>query len=190
VPGAVPRSVHLVLLPVSSQKATASRQKEHARHTEQSLPCSFHRRAISRLHPFSHVQAPMLARPPSCTYRCDSSQGSRAVYATHRPEWLPIPGCGITTRPIRATDAAGLSPARLQPCRLLILPRSSIVSRDSKNPVFRRESDAGAAAGPSSPPRNNRILSHSSVARPGRLPNHRRNTPSAGPHRNEYCTPP
>jgi hypothetical protein len=79
---------------------------------------------ISGLDPFSDVQAPMLVRPPGRTYRCDFSQGSQAVYTTHRPGWFPIPGCGITTRPLRATDAAGLSPAGLQPCRLLIPPSS------------------------------------------------------------------
>jgi hypothetical protein len=36
--------------------------------------------------------------------------------------WLPAPRCGITTYPTRATDTAGLSPAGLQPCRLLRRP--------------------------------------------------------------------
>ena len=38
---------------------------------------------LSRLQSFRYVQAPMLARPPDCTYRCGSYlQGSRAVYTT------------------------------------------------------------------------------------------------------------
>ena len=49
-----------------------------------------------------------------------TARGGQAVYTTHSPEWLPLPGCGITTRPLRATDAAGLAPAGLQPCRLLL----------------------------------------------------------------------
>jgi len=49
-----------------------------------------------------------------------TARGGQAVYTTHRPEGLPLPGCGITTRPSRATDAAGLAPAGLQPCRLLL----------------------------------------------------------------------
>ena len=36
------------------------------------------------------------------------------------PGWLPIPGCGIATCPTWAIGTAGLSPARLQPCRLLL----------------------------------------------------------------------
>jgi hypothetical protein len=49
-------------------------------------------------------------------------RGSRAVYTTQLPGWLPAPGRGITSRPRRATGAAGLSPAELQPCRLLPNP--------------------------------------------------------------------
>lgn len=48
--------------------------------------------------------------------------GSRAVYTTQPPGWLPAPGRGIASHPTRATDAAGLSPAELQPCRLLQPP--------------------------------------------------------------------
>ena len=47
-------------------------------------------------------------------------QGGQAVYTTPHPGWLPAPGCGIATHPSRATDAAGLPPAGLQPCRLLL----------------------------------------------------------------------
>src|SRR6202043_963595 len=49
-------------------------------------------------------------------------RGSRAVYTTQPPGWLPAPGRGIASRPRRATGAAGLSPAELQPCRLLPNP--------------------------------------------------------------------
>ena len=35
------------------------------------------------------------------------------------PRWLPYPECGIATCPTWAIGTAGLSPAGLQPCRLL-----------------------------------------------------------------------
>ncbi len=69
---------------------------------------------------FRYVQAPTLARPPGCTHRCGTlptGQPGRLHHAS--PGWLPAPGCGITTCPTRATETAGLSPAGLQPCRLL-----------------------------------------------------------------------
>jgi hypothetical protein len=37
-----------------------------------------------------------------------------------RPGWLSLPRCHVIPLPLRATAAAGLSPAGLQPCRLLI----------------------------------------------------------------------
>jgi hypothetical protein len=39
-----------------------------------------------------------------------------------RPKWLPVPARGIATRPRLPTDAAGLAPVGLQPCRLLTPP--------------------------------------------------------------------
>ncbi len=57
--------------------------------------------------------------PTSARYRL---RGGRAVYTTQPPGWLPAPGRGIASHPTRATDAAGLSPAELQPCRLLPNP--------------------------------------------------------------------
>jgi len=51
-----------------------------------------------------------------------SLYGGRAIYTTQLPGWLPAPGRGIASHPTRATDAAGLSPAELQPCRLLPNP--------------------------------------------------------------------
>jgi hypothetical protein len=63
-----------------------------------------------------------LGLPIAPTAETQSLQGGQAVYTTQPPGWLPTPGCGIATHPTRATDATGLSPARLQPCRLLRHP--------------------------------------------------------------------
>ena len=85
------------------------------------LPCNFHRESISGLQSFHYVQAPTLARPPGCTHR--SLSAGRPGRLHHAPlGWLPAPSCGIATYPNRATDTAGLSPAGLQPCRLLRRP--------------------------------------------------------------------
>ena len=63
-----------------------------------------------------------LGLPIAPSAETQSLQGGQAVYTTQPPGWLPTPGCGIATHPTRATDATGLSPARLQPCRLLRHP--------------------------------------------------------------------
>jgi len=76
---------------------------------------------LSGLQSFVYLQAPILARPPSCTYRCVSTgQSGRLHHAS--PGSLPIPGCGIATCSTRATNTAGLSPARSRPCRPLLTP--------------------------------------------------------------------
>ena len=59
-----------------------------------SLQCNFNRGAFSGLQSFRYVQAPMLARPPGCTYRRGlCPQSSRAVYTT---QWT----CGYPTRTV------------------------------------------------------------------------------------------
>ncbi len=84
---------------------------------------------ISRLQPFVYLQAPILAWPPDCPDLLDSmpiqppGRIHRAVLAP-----LPITSSGITTCPNRTIDTTGLvmfrhhSPARPQPCRLLLTP--------------------------------------------------------------------
>jgi hypothetical protein len=75
---------------------------------------------FSGLQSVRDVQAPTLASPPGCTHRRSSKSPGRPGRLHHAsPGWLPAPGCGIATCPTRATDTAGLSPAGLQPCRLL-----------------------------------------------------------------------
>jgi hypothetical protein len=76
---------------------------------------------FSRLQSFANVQAPTLASPQGCTHRRRAASPGRPGRLHHAsPGWLPAPGCGIATCPTRATDTAGLSPAGLQPCRLLL----------------------------------------------------------------------
>ena len=80
---------------------------------------------ISGLQSFTHVQAPRLARPPDCSHR---------FIAERRPDrlhhaslgWLPAPRCGIATCVNRVIPTAGLSPAALQPCRLLPRARARL----------------------------------------------------------------
>jgi len=75
---------------------------------------------FSGLQSFVHLQAPTLARPPGRTHRGihNAKRPGRLHHAS--PGWLPNPGCGIATCPTWAIDTAGLPPAGLQPCRLLL----------------------------------------------------------------------
>ncbi len=100
--------------------------------------------SISGLQSFTDVQAPILARPPDCTYRCDSQMVNLDAprilpmsfkhlgrcpleFFTEQPGrlrhamnmWLPIMNCGIASCLIRAIDTTGLSPVELRPCRPL-----------------------------------------------------------------------
>jgi hypothetical protein len=115
------RGVPPVLRPVSSRRTSASPQTSQVRHTHLPLPCNFHRESISRLQSFHYVQAPTLDRLPGCTHR--SLSAGRPGRLHHAPlGWLPTPSCGIAAYPNRVIDTAGISPAGLQPCRLLRRP--------------------------------------------------------------------
>ena len=75
---------------------------------------------ISGLQSFTNVQAPILARPPGCTYRWGSmtpGQPGRLHHAMNMR--LPSMNRGIATRLNRAIGAAGLPPAGLWPYRPL-----------------------------------------------------------------------
>ena len=118
--GPVPRRDLPVRLLVSSRSTSASHHGIGVRLAKWSLQGSFHRGALSGLQSFAYVQAPMLARPPGCFHRC----GSKSIRAAgpFTPRNGPVVtdrNCGIATRLNRATGAAGLSPARLRPCRPL-----------------------------------------------------------------------
>ena len=67
--GPLPRSVPMVLFPVSSHRTSASHLRRRARHTEFPSPYNFHDACITGLQSFHYVQAPILARLPGCTYR-------------------------------------------------------------------------------------------------------------------------
>ena len=72
-----------------------------------------------------HLLDPPVA--PTATRFTRAGQPGRLHHASLG--WLPAPRCGIATCPTRATDTAGLSPAGLQPCRLL--PRPETASTES-----------------------------------------------------------
>jgi hypothetical protein len=79
---------------------------------------------ITGLQSFTHVQAPSLARPPDCTHRRTSECPGRLGLIRHaEPLAVACQGCGIATCLRRATGTAGLAPAGLRPCRLLMTPR-------------------------------------------------------------------
>ena len=82
--------------------------------------CNFHGEPISVLQTFRYVQARALARPPGCTHR--SPCWAARPFTPRIAQIVTFLGCGIATCPFWATDTAGLSPAGLQSCRLL-LPR-------------------------------------------------------------------
>ncbi len=93
-----------------------------------SLQSNFNRAKISGLQSFHHVQAPMLARPPGCTYRI-LRWAAGPFTPRHEPE-VPLRNCGITTCLNRVIGTTGLSPAGLRPCRPLhkrpFVPRAAV----------------------------------------------------------------
>ena len=85
-----------------------------------SLQHNFNRGVFTRLQSFPNVQAPMLARPPDCAYRCSSESTGQPGRLHHAMNLgLPPRNCGIATCLNRAIGTAGLSPAGLWPCRPL-----------------------------------------------------------------------
>ena len=103
---------------------------------------------FSRLQSFANVRAPILARPSGCTYRCgytSAGQPGRLHHAGLMP--LPYMSSGIATCLKRAIGTTGLSPAGLQPCRLLSSTRRipfeelqlrSVGDQPAKSLVWRR----------------------------------------------------
>ena len=81
-----------------------------------------HGTGITRLQSFDYLQASTLTRPPGCSHRSFFFLKHRRPGRLHHafPRWLPALGCGIVSCPTWATDTTGLSPAGLQPCRLLL----------------------------------------------------------------------
>ena len=94
---------------LTSQRTRSARQW--------SLQSNFHRGHISGLQSFTHVQAPPLARPPGCPRRF---LGRTARPFTPRiARFVTCPEMWYRYVCERAIHTAGLSPAGLQPCRLL-----------------------------------------------------------------------
>jgi len=78
---------------------------------------------LSGLQSFTHVQAPQLARPPGCTHRKTSMCLGRPGRLRHaKPLTVACQSSGIATCLNRVTGTAGLAPAGLRPCRLLMTP--------------------------------------------------------------------
>ena len=128
-----------MLVPISSLRTSVSPGRPKVRHTDLPLQCNFNREMITRLQIFLYVPTSILARPPSCTYPRPFNTnllGSEALYTTQLPGWLPTPGCGIAIYPNWAIGITGLSPARVQPCRLL---RPTLIFRTAPSPAHAGE---------------------------------------------------
>ena len=84
---------------------------------------------------------PRLLDPPVAPTAGLSASGRPSRLHHAELGWLPAPSSGIATCPSRATDTAGLSPAGLQPCRLLLVRgrrrrvRVTAVAKGPKVPV-------------------------------------------------------
>ena len=96
-------------MPASSQQTTASPPLEQVRHAKLPPQCNFNDGVFTGLQSFRYFQAPILARPPGCTYHYGSVVHKAAGPFTSRNEHgLPYTNCDIATCPTRATDTVGL----------------------------------------------------------------------------------
>jgi len=120
--GPIPRDVLLVHVPVSSQETPASHLMERVSHIACPRQCSFSRGADFRGCSHSLMFRPLhsLSLPAAPTARSTIDLGRPGLI--HRAElgWLPWPSSGIATYPFRAIGTAGLLPAGIQSCRLLL----------------------------------------------------------------------
>jgi hypothetical protein len=74
-------------------------------------PCNFYDVPFSRLQPFRYVQAPILARPPGCTYRSgDHRPRAAGPFTPRNGPAVTRRNCGIATCLNRAIGTAGLQP--------------------------------------------------------------------------------
>jgi len=86
-----------------------------------------HVSASPPFHPGRYDFKSPVVRPPGCTHRGDSKTSGLPSRLHHAMNvWLPYTNCGIATYPNRAIGMAGLSPARLRPCRPL--PKTPVVT--------------------------------------------------------------
>lgn len=108
----------------------ASRQRSHVRQHQFGPAIQLRQgepfRGCRHLLMFRLLRSLGLWIAPTCVRLSSPRRPGRLHHAY--PSWLPALGSGIATHPIRATDAAGLSPAGLRPCRLLRSPGSQTKS--------------------------------------------------------------
>ena len=120
--GPIPRDVLLVHSPVSSQETPASHLVERVSHIACSRQCSFNRGAdfeatVIRLCSGPCTRSASRLHPPQDR---PSISGGQALYTTQNSVgYLPRAVASLRTR-LRAIGTAGLSPAGIQPCRLLL----------------------------------------------------------------------
>ncbi len=119
--GPIPRDVLLVHSPVSSQETPASHLVTRVSHIACSRQCSFSRGAVFEAAVIRSCSGPCTRsasrlHPPQDR---PSTSGGQALYTTQNSVgYLPRAVASLRTR-FRAIDTAGLSPAGIQPCRLL-----------------------------------------------------------------------
>ena len=95
------------------------------------------------LHSLGPPAAPTAGFPPGRPDRLHRAE----------PGWLPAPGSGIATCPNRAIGMAGLSPAGMQPCRLLLHPLDDIRNfKETSHPPIPIDQQGLVALNSYSPP--------------------------------------
>ncbi len=120
--GPIPRDVLLVHIPVSSQETPASHLVERVSHIACSRQCSFSRGAVFEAAVIHSCSGPCTRSASRLHPPRDrtSISGGQALYTTQNSVGcLPRAVASLRTR-LRAIGTAGLSPAGIQPCRLLL----------------------------------------------------------------------
>jgi hypothetical protein len=119
--GPIPRDVLLVHSPVSSQETPASHLVERVSHIAYSRQCSFSRGADFEAAVIRSCSGPCTRSASRLHPPQDQSiSGGQALYTTQNSVGcLPRAVASLRTR-FRAIGTAGLSPAGIQPCRLLL----------------------------------------------------------------------
>jgi hypothetical protein len=120
--GPIPRDVLLVHSPVSSQETPASHLVKRTSHIACSRQCSFNRGAVFEAAVIRLCSGPCTRSASRLHPPRDQTliSGGQALYTTQNSVGcLPRAVASLRTR-FRAIGTAGLSPAGIQPCRLLL----------------------------------------------------------------------
>ena len=133
--GPLPRGALQVRLSVPSLETPVFAPRECARRTKPPRTA-----AATRYLDFGAVAIPFPFRPPHSldlqaaptAAHLRAGRPGRLHHAS--PGWLPAPGCGIASCPTRTIDTAGLPPAGLQLCRLLLARSTSRPSGSDPTP--------------------------------------------------------